>query len=70
MGLFSNICAEELLVLATISTLIISNDLDANDLNVLGTFFSTVGDSLQLLAAQKEYLMTEAENNSKENRTE
>lgn len=65
MGNFKNICPEELLVLATISSIIIADDLDPDDLEVLGQLFSTVGDSLSLIAAQREYL--EAQNNNDNN---
>ncbi|GAA0721036.1 hypothetical protein GCM10008905_10950 [Clostridium malenominatum] len=65
MGTFKNICPEELLVLATISSIIIADDLDPDDLEVLGQLFSTVGDSLSLIAAQREYL--EAQNNNDNN---
>lgn len=64
MGLFRNICPEELLVLSTISSIIIAGDLDSDDLNVLGAFFSTVGDSLSLIAAQREYLETKTNNDN------
>ncbi len=43
----------EIIIYATIASLIISKDLNINELNILGNFFEAVGQNLLTLAAYK-----------------
>jgi hypothetical protein len=54
--LFEDLSPVEITTLSQVTALSLAGNLDANDLNVLGNFVSTVGDLIQLLAAQMEYL--------------
>lgn len=58
--LFEDLSPIEISTLSQITALSLAGNLDANDLNVLGNFVSTVGDTIQLLAAQMEYLSTKS----------
>lgn len=51
----------ELIILALVLTFIISDDLDAGDLNVLGNFISAVGSLVSTWAAQQEQLKSSEE---------
>jgi hypothetical protein len=54
--LFEDLSPVEITALSQVTALSLAGNLDADDLNVLGNFVSTVGDLIQLLAAQMEYL--------------
>lgn len=44
----------QIVIIAVILSIILADDRDAQDLNVLGEFLSSVGDLVSLMAAQKE----------------
>ena len=48
----------ELIIIATLLTFLISEDMDAGDLNVLGNFIVAVGGLILTWAAQKQLLET------------
>lgn len=56
MSLFDNIDPEQLTLFASFLAIAISEGRTADDLNVLGQFVSTLGDSIALIAAQKEFI--------------
>jgi Co/Zn/Cd efflux system component len=62
--LFENASPGELLALANIVAIALADNLDADDLNVLGAFVTVVGDILAMLAAQIEIIETNAKNSN------
>ncbi len=47
----NNLCGSEIILYATIASIIISNGLNVNELNILGNFFQAIGQNLEVLAA-------------------
>lgn len=65
--LFEKLSPIEMVGIANVIALSLADNLDADDLNVLGQLFSTVGDVISLIAAQKEYLITAADKHNVNN---
>jgi hypothetical protein len=63
--LFQDASPGELLALANIVAIALADNLDADDLNVLGAFVTVVGDILSMLAAQVEINATSASEEKK-----
>lgn len=60
--LFENASPGEILALANIVAIALADNMDADDLNILGGFVTVVGDMLALLAAQMEFLESQTDN--------
>jgi Sec-independent protein translocase protein TatA len=58
MDLINSISPTELTILANVVSLIIAEGKTADELNILGSFITTVGDLVSMIAAQKENLQT------------
>jgi hypothetical protein len=58
--IFKDLSLVEIATLSQVTALSLAGDLGADDLDVLGNFISTVGDIIQLLAAQKQYLSNDS----------
>lgn len=54
MNFIESISGEQLVIIAAIIASIIGSDLSAEENNILGEFFTTIGDSLSLIAAKQE----------------
>ena len=52
MGCFNNLSGCELVALASIIAIKISEGLSVDEINTLGNFFSALGDNLNTLASQ------------------
>jgi hypothetical protein len=63
--LFEDFSPFELTTLAQITALILADNLDTDDINVLGNFVTSVGDLLSLIASQREYLSNISDKNAK-----
>lgn len=70
MSLFDNIDPEQITLFASFLAVAISEGRTAGELNVLGEFVSTLGDSISLIAAQKEFIATANAANGKANQGE
>ncbi|GLC29518.1 DUF6774 domain-containing protein [Clostridium omnivorum] len=66
MLFFDDIEPEQLTLFASFLAVAISEGRTAGELNILGEFLSTLGDSVSLIAAQKEFLISiqEEKNNT------
>lgn len=53
---------EKLAYIASTTAIAISHEFDLEDLNILSSFFSAIGDSIGIIASQKEAIKTLAEN--------
>jgi hypothetical protein len=62
--LFEGFSPFEISALAELVAVILADDLDVDDLNVLGAFVTSVGDLISLIAAQKEYLKNISDQNN------
>lgn len=67
MSLFDDIDPEQLTLFASFLAVAISEGRTASELNILGEFLSTLGDSVSLIAAQKEFLISLQEEKNKAN---
>ena len=47
----NNLCGNEIILYATIASIIISTGLNSTEMNILGNFFQAVGQNLEVLAA-------------------
>lgn len=70
MPFFDNIDPEQLLLFASFLAIAISEGRTAAELNVLGEFVSTLGDSISLIGEQKEFLEAAQEAKEKSNQDE
>jgi hypothetical protein len=70
MSIFDNIDPEQLVLFSSFLAIAISEGRTADELNVLGQFVSTVADSISLIAAQKEFIITAQAVKEKESQKE
>jgi hypothetical protein len=63
MSCFSSFGANQLIILSSLVSILIADNLSADDLNILASFITSVGDSLALKAAQLS--IAEAQDNTK-----
>lgn len=68
MSLLSNIGACQLGFLATIFAVLLSDDLGADELNLLANFVTGIGCIMLIIAAQKQFLQAQ-QDNTKQNQT-
>ncbi len=59
MSSIRNIPGEKLAVLATSTAIAISEEFDIEDVNILASFFSAIGDTLGIIAAQEQAARSE-----------
>lgn len=58
MALFSNISPDEFTILPNLVAIVISEDMNVDDMTILGTFISAVGTAVLNIAAQKTNLQS------------
>jgi hypothetical protein len=56
MSFLNSISPEDLAVLATLVSIVLSENRSASENNVLGNLISTIGSSISTIASQQEYL--------------
>ncbi|WMM23675.1 hypothetical protein RBU61_12150 [Tissierella sp. MB52-C2] len=61
MSRISNICPDTLVLVVSLISILISQDLDTDDINVLGNVFTQIGASLLTKAAQQQSLQSKEE---------
>lgn len=57
MSQIKNIPGEKLAFLAMTTAITISKEFDNEDINILSSFFSSIGDTLGILASQRQALL-------------
>ncbi len=66
MSCFDSISPSDLVIIATLLSLLISDDKDSGELNVSGNLIVAVGSLVLTVAAQKEFLKNQQEKDSNE----
>ncbi|WP_333637801.1 hypothetical protein [Tissierella praeacuta] len=61
MSSSSNICPDTLVLISSLFSILISQDLTSDELNVLGNIFTQIGASLLTKAAQQQSLQSKEE---------